>query len=114
MTGTRRPRRHRETETRCHRETETETETVTSSAAAAPALPTANGGILRLDACLRRTSGRAGAVLAAGTDLMIDMDMIIMVVMNGEWVEEVVMQMRSPMAGLGHVLQGGIKMGFPV
>lgn len=71
MTGTRRPRRHRETETRCHRETETETETVTSSAAAAPALPTANGGILRLDACLRRTSGRAGAVLAAGTDLMI-------------------------------------------
>lgn len=96
-TGTRRHRR---------RETETGTGIGTSSAAAARALPTMTGGILRRGALLRRISGRAGGALVA------DMDMIIMVVMSGEQVEEVVMQMRSPMAGLGLVLQGGTKMGF--
>ncbi|WVZ03988.1 hypothetical protein V8G54_024794 [Vigna mungo] len=43
---------------------------------------------------------------------MADMVIIIMVLMNEEWVEEVVMQMRSPMVGLDHVLLGGIRMGF--
>jgi len=42
------------------------------------------------------------------------MGIIIMVLMNGDWVEEVVMQMRSPMVGLDHVLVGGIRMGFLV
>lgn len=84
----------------------------TSSVAAVPALPTVTAGTpRRRGGHLRRISGRAAEVHAgAATDLMIDMDMIITVVITGEWVEEVVMQMRSPMAGLDLVQEGDIKM----
>ena len=44
----------------------------------------------------------------------VDLAMNILVAMNGEWVEELVMQMRSVMAGLHIDLLGHIKMGFLV
>lgn len=46
--------------------------------------------------------------------IVADLVMIIMAAMNGESVEELVMQMRSLMAGLDIVLLGDINMGFLV